>query len=147
MEYIKPETTPDEAAVEAYENGHFIEAIQLLHTWLENQAQQLLMLVGSVHFEAKLKETWDITDELSFNNCIKVLFILNQISYDEYNEFRELNSMRNKIIHQVYREPYGKEFEGIRKNQFDKVYKITLDQVYFFTDKSTKIIEQTESEV
>ncbi|XWN36811.1 MAG: hypothetical protein ROO71_12720 [Balneola sp.] len=140
MEYIRPNSTPDKLAVEAYENEHYIEAIQLLHSWLENQAQELLKLVGSGYFNAKLKETWDVTDTLSFNNCIKVLFILNQISRSEYDEFREFNSLRNKIIHQIYKEPYEKEFLGIPKQHYDKVYEKTLEQVYFFSNKSGEVM-------
>lgn len=92
MEYIRPNSTPDKLAVDAYANGNYIEAIQLLHSWLENQAQELLKIVRSEYFNAKLEETWNITDTLSFNICIKVLFILNQISSIEYDDFREFNS-------------------------------------------------------
>lgn len=115
MEYIKPEKLPNELAIEAYESGHYIESIQLLHGWLENQAQEFLMLVGSVHFDSKLDDTWSVTDSLSFNNCIKALFILNQIDKDQYNEFREFNSMRNKIIHQIFRTPKEEIWKGIPK--------------------------------
>ena len=143
MEYIRPNSTPDKLAVDAYANGNYIEAIQLLHSWLENQAQELLKIVGSEYFNAKLEETWNITDTLSFNICIKVLFILNQISSIEYDDFREFNSLRNKIIHQIYKEPYEKEFLGIPKQHYDKVYEKSLEQVWFFSNKSGEVMMKT----
>ena len=88
MEYIKPKSLPDTLAKRAYKEGHYVEAIQHLHGFLENQARSLLMLVGCVHFNAKQKETWNLSDTISLNNALKVLRILNQITQEEYTHYR-----------------------------------------------------------
>lgn len=140
MEYIRPKKYPDELAIEAYESGHYIEAIQLIHGWLENQAQQLILLVGSIHFDSKSKDIWDTTDSFSFNICIKILFVLNQITQDQFSEFREFNSMRNKIIHQIFTPPREEIWKGIPKDQFDKVFNRSIEQVDFFTRKCEELV-------
>lgn len=121
MEYIKLNGLPDKKAKEAYEKGYYIEAIQILHGFLENQCQSLFMLVGFVHFNAKQEETYDLTDTIKLHSIIKNLYILNQISKKEYTWLNDLNTMRNKVTHQICKEPYEKEYLGIQKKEFDKI--------------------------
>lgn len=142
MEYIRLSRMPDEIATEAYNKGCFIEAIQVLHSYIENQSRSFLMLVGSVHFDAKLPDTWDLTDTIKFNDCIKILYILNQITKEEYNLHRSLNSLRNKIIHDYCKEPYEDIFKGIPKAEYDEVFNKTMDNLYFFSHKCEEIIEK-----
>jgi len=141
MEYIEIKGLPDKAALKAYKKGNFVEAIQIVHSWTENQAQQLVMLVGAVHFNADTSQTWDLTDTFSLNECLRILFILNQITKAEYSKFIELNKLRNKIVHQIYKESYNGEQKKVTKKLFDKVFNNSLDQIYFFTNKSSEIIE------
>jgi len=141
VEFIRLEGFPEEAAQSAYDAGHFVEAIQILHGWMENQAQSLLMLVGAVHFDAKQSDTWDLTDTIGFSTCAKVLFILNQITKPEYDDLTELNQMRNKITHNLCKEPYKFVYEGVPKSDYDKVFKRTLEQIYLLTCKCGQIIE------
>jgi len=141
VKFIRLKGDPDEAAQSTYDAGHFIEAIQILHGWMENQAQSSLMLVGAVHFDAKQSDTWDLTDTIRFSTCVKVLFILNQITKSEYDELTELNKMRNKIIHNLYEEPYEVPYKGVPKSAYDKVFKRTLEQIYLLTNKCAQIIE------
>jgi len=141
MEYIKKKGVGTEAAEEAYKNGYYVEAIQTLHSFLEAQARSYLMLIGCMHFNAKQSDTWDLADTLSFNDTLKVLLILNQITNEQYAEFKRFNSLRNKIVHQLYKEPYAKEYLGVPKQQFDEVFKETIKEAFFFTEKCEEIIE------
>jgi len=141
MEYIEVKGLPDKAALEAYEKGFFIEAIQIVHAFIENQAQQLVMMLGQIHFDAKIEETWDLTDSFSFIQCLKILLIMNQISKSEYSEFIELDRIRDKIVNQVYFNNYNGDSEKISKEQFDRVFKKAINQLYFFTRKSEELLE------
>ena len=142
MDFIKPtEKMPDALAMNAYKNGYYIEAIQILHIWLENQAQSCICLIGAVHFNAILKETWDIADSFKFYPCLKILFVMNHITKQEFDSFKELNALRNKIMHDLYKEPYSKLNKGVSKDLYDKVFNKTIEQAYFFTRKAEEIIE------
>lgn len=142
MEYITRSRykMPDEQAQKAYDDGYYIEAIQTLHGFIENQARSFLMLVGCIHFNSEQEETWDISDTISLNDTLKVLRVLNQISEDEFVQHKKFNALRNKIIHQFYKEPYEKEFLGIPKKEFDEVFYEAKKQAYFFTQKCTEIV-------
>lgn len=140
VRYIKCNEPPHEMAQKSYEGGYYIEAIQVLHTWLENQARSYLMLVGCVHFKAEQKDTWDLSDTLSLNDTLKVLRVLNQITGSEYSDFKRFNSLRNKIVHQYFKEPYEKEYLGVPMREYDEVFQGTLSQAYFFTQKCEQIV-------
>ena len=139
-QYIKFEGVPKELAKEAYQKGFYVEAIQILHAFLENQARSLFMLVGCVHFQADQKNTWDIADTLSFHECLKALLILNQITKVQFDEFSKFNSMRNKVVHQIFKEPYDEAHFGVSKSEYDLVFSRTLDQIELFTSKTEETI-------
>ena len=107
---------------------------------MESQARQLL-LVGAVHFDAKQSDTWDLADTIRFLICVKVLFILNQVTKPEYDALNELNQMRNKIIHSLCKEPYAVTYKGVPKSGYDKVFKRTLEQIDLLARKCEQIIE------
>ncbi len=56
---------PLDRADKAYVNGSKIEAIQILHNYIEFKMQEVLMLIGSVHFDAELSKTWAMPDDLN----------------------------------------------------------------------------------
>ena len=141
MDYIKKKNPPDLDAQNAYKDGYFVEALQIIHSFVENQCRSFLMLVGSVKFGAELSETWDLTDTISFHNCIKVLFILNQITKDEYIFHNKLNSLRNNVIHNIYKEPYEKLFLGVPRNEYDSIFNESIENLYFFTNKAEEIVK------
>ena len=140
VEYLKPKGDPAELAEKAYHEGFFVEAIQILHAYLENQARSLLMLVGCVHFDAQQEDTWEIADTFNFYVCIQALYLLNQISKQECQDFLKLNSLRNRVVHGLYKEPYEKVDLGVPKAQCDEVFTRTLEQVDFFLRKNEDIV-------
>ena len=141
MEFVGQKGIPDIAAKKAYLDGYYVEAIQILHGFIENQAQSLLTLVGCIHFDSKQEDVYDISDTIKFPTVLKILYILNQISKDEYDKFNNLNSLRNKIVHQLYKDPYDKFYYGIPKHEYDKVFQDMLEETYFFTEKTEQIID------
>jgi len=70
-EFIKIRDWPPDHAREAYDQRYFVEAIQVLHGWIECQARGLLMLVGSVHFSTQIADTWDLVGEMPFKDVVK----------------------------------------------------------------------------
>jgi len=145
-QYITYRDDPRKLAEQAYQQEFYVEAIQILHAYLENQAQSLLMLVGCVHFNAEQEDTWGIADSFSFHQCVKALFVLNQITKDQFSEFNEFNSLRNKVVHQIFKEPYERAHEGVPKDDYDVIFKRTLDQIDFFTRKNEDIIEDPKTD-
>lgn len=139
--YIKIPEWPPVYAKKAYDQGFYIEAIQVLHAWVETQARSYFMLVGSVHFKAQQGDTWDLADTFTLNQCLKALYVLNHITKSEYESFKQLNTLRNKVVHQIFREPYEDVYEGVSLAEYDRVFDATLEQADFFVRKNEEIIE------
>ena len=79
-EFIKIRGLPIDHAREAFQNGYYVEAFQVLHGYIEAMARGLLMLVGSVHFSTVPAETWDTVDEMPYKDIVKALFAVGQIT-------------------------------------------------------------------
>ncbi|MEZ4910286.1 MAG: hypothetical protein R2774_05440 [Saprospiraceae bacterium] len=121
-EYIRIKEWPTEHAQKAYDSKNYIEAMQVLHGWIENKLQELLILTGSIDFKMDSSKTWDIANQVSYINAARVLFILSQITETEYQKIIKFNSLRNQIIHKVFHEPYKKAYKGIPRAEYDNVF-------------------------
>jgi len=121
-EFIRIREWPTHHAKQAYENGDFIEALQVLHGWIESRLQELLQLYGVNDCNQKHNKIWDIVSQINFNNSVKVLYILNILSDNEFQQLTKFNSTRNQLIHKIFHEPYEKIYEGIPKKEYDNVF-------------------------
>lgn len=122
QEYIKITGCPTEHAQKAYDSKNYVEAIQVLHGWIENKLQELLILTGSIDFDMEPSKTWDIANQVNYIDTAKVLFVLSQLSDSEYQKTLKFNSLRNKLIHKIFHEPYEKEYKGILKTEYESVF-------------------------
>jgi|SRR6478735_3516598 len=125
--FIRINEWPTEYAIKAYESKHYVEAIQVIHGFIENKLQELLILTGSVDFNKEMEDTWDIANQIKLNDCAKVLYVIGQINQTEFQNILNFNSMRNKVIHQLFKEPYDKAIKGVPLNEYDIVYKNGLE--------------------
>ena len=139
--YIRIDGWPSDHAHEAYEKGYYVEAIQVLHGYIENQARSLLVLVGSVHFSTKQSETWDTVDEIAYKDVIKALLAVGQITKQESLDLLQVNSVRNKMIHRLFKEPYVYAHPGFPKEEYDRVFKQAMLWADRMREKTEEIIE------
>jgi len=121
-EFIRIIEWPTEHAQKAYDNKNYVEALQVLHGWIENKLQEILILIGSIDFNMDSSKTWDIANQVNYINAARVLFILSQLSDSEYQKIIKFNSLRNQLIHKLFHEPYEKEYKGILKKEYDNVF-------------------------
>lgn len=140
VKYIKISEWPPEYADKACQAGYFVEAIQVLHGWIENQARSLLMLVGNIHFSTKIAETWDAVDEIPYKDVVKSLFALGQISKKESEELLQINSARNKMIHQIFKDPYDKIHHGFPKDEYDRIFQHAMVWANKMREKNEAIV-------
>jgi hypothetical protein len=122
QKFIKIKGWVTEHALKAYESENYIEALQVLHGWIENKLQELLILTGSVDHNSDMSKIWDIANQITLINSAHVLFILSQLSENEYQMIIKFNGIRNQIIHKIYHEPYEKIYEGVPKNKYDEAF-------------------------
>lgn len=126
-EFIRIKKWVTEHANEAYEGENYIEAIQVLHGWIENKLQELLILSGSTDHKSEISNIWDIANQINLINTARSLYVISQISESEYQRICKFNSLRNRVIHKIYHDPYEKPYEGVPKKQYDEVFKIGIE--------------------
>lgn len=126
-DFIRIKKWVTEHAKEAYKGKNYIEAIQVLHGWIENKLQELLILSGSIDGNSEISKVWDIANQINLINSARALYVLSQISESEYQRITKFNSLRNQVIHKIYHEPYEKNYEGVPKKQYDEVFNIGIE--------------------
>lgn len=126
-EHIKIRTWPPEHAMNACERGFFVEAIQVLHGWIEIQARGLLIVVGSVHHASDMKDTWDEVEKMPYRDVVRALLAVGQLRKEQADELLRINAARNRIIHDIFKEPYEEIFPGYPKHKFDQIFSAALE--------------------
>ena len=99
------------------------------------------MLVGSVHHNRDLSETWDTLEPMPYKEVIRALFAIGQLSSTEYAELMHINAVRNKMIHQIFKEPYEIEHKGFPKLEYDRIVQRAEFWVERIREKTEEIIE------
>lgn len=123
-EYIQIKEWPTDYAQKSYNQGNFIEGIQVLHGFIETKLQELLILEGSKSND--MAEIWDLANQISLIHCVKVLFIIGELEKKEYDSILFFNKMRNQIVHGLFKETYDDGIKGVLKSEFDKAFKLGM---------------------
>jgi hypothetical protein len=125
MKYIKWKEYPIDHASHAYREGFFLEAVQVLHGFLEAKMRDLLLV--SRHGNIKgYQEVWDIIQEMGFNVLARALFASGRLTKKEYDDLQRFNSLRNRVVHKFFREPYDKDYKGVPKKEYDLVFQVGM---------------------
>lgn len=141
-DFIKWTEYPTEHAIHAYREGFFVEAIQVLHGFLEAKMRDLLMVSRHGNIDGGYGNIWDVTQELSFNVLAKTLFISGKVSPNEYRDLQLFNSTRNKLIHRFFWEPHKKDYQGIPREDYDKVFQAGIHLVELMDAKAGHLMSR-----
>jgi len=122
------------------ENGREINALLLIHGYIEAYLLEWLLICGRFPLSKKIsnKIVKEI-ERLGFNNLLHIHFILGNIDESLYLKAKELNEARNKFAHQIINiDISDKETrDEIRKivlkgidlcDEIFKLYRRTLDE-------------------
>ena len=105
--YVKYGVWPPDHAQKAFDDGYYIEAIQITHSWIECKLQELIILTGSIDFNSTASKTSDIINEnIGYRNAAHFLYTISQLTEKEYQDLLNFNSKRNKIIHDLFYRPW-----------------------------------------
>ncbi len=68
------------------------------------------------------QEVWDITQEMGFNVLARALLVSGKLTKKEYDDLQRFNSLRNRVVHKFFLEPYEKDYKGVPKKEYDLVF-------------------------
>jgi hypothetical protein len=133
IEYIKWKEYPVDHASRAYREGFFLEAVQVLHGFIEVKMQELLMVSRHGNIKRSLQEVWGIAQEMGFNVLAKALFVSGKLTKKDYENLQRFNSLRNRLVHKFFLEPDEKDYKGVPKKEYDLIFQAGM-----------KLVEQIE---
>ena len=123
MDYSRWKEYPTDHAARAYRDGFFLEAIQVLHGFIEAKLRDFLMVSRHGNIKGGYQDIWDLTQEMGFNVLARALFVSGRLTKNEYEELQRFNSLRNRVVHKFFWEPYDKDFKGVPRNEYDAAFK------------------------
>lgn len=127
---------PVEHARNAYSAGYFVEAIQIIHGFVELQARELLMLNRSSKGAHEYFDiAYDSMFDISLNVAIKVLFIQKVISKEERDKLMFFNKTRNNLIHRIYTDDRVGQNSGFPKSEYDKGFDDRVELINILNEK------------
>jgi hypothetical protein len=126
-EYIGSKDWPTDSARKAYRNGYYIEALQILHSWIEHRLQEHLVWCRHRNIKDIPDEVWVVSSEMSFLNVSKALYVIGKITKTTWNTLKQFNSLRNKLIHKYFWEPLDGGIQEIPKTEYDKLFNLGIN--------------------
>lgn len=141
-DYIKIPYPPEEHVRKAYSNGYFIEAIQVVHGFIELQLRELLFLQTKVpgpHQDFDLAV--DTMYEIPLGVAVKILFIQKALSKEERDKLIHFNKTRNNIVHKIFYDTAHKGQTGYHRKDFDKAYRAGLELMTLLFDRIHQFME------
>lgn len=144
MEHVKLRGLPESHAQAAYDAGFLIEAFLVVHAAIESKLQELMMLIaGTYRGLDSLSHVWDECNKLKLSDAVRTLRILGVLSRDEAAELRRVNSMRNRLVHDMMLEPYGKEYDGVPRPRYDATFK---DGLQLLRSLGSRLVDLNDGE-
>ena len=135
-DYIRIPYWPEEHVKKAYSDGYFIEAIQVMHGFIELQLRELIFIQRKApgphdHFDLAVDTMYEIT----LSVAVKILFIQKLLSKQERDKLIQFNKTRNNIVHKIYYDSAHEGYRGYPRKEFDKAYYAGLDLMSLLLDR------------
>jgi len=112
---------------QAIRDGYYVEAMQVLHGYLEWQLRLFFVASGLKTDHHPL--AWDLSYEFPLHFACKALFILGKISKEEMDLIIRVNKTRNQLVHGLFRDPYDGEDRSLPRQLYDRTVKDAQDLV------------------
>jgi hypothetical protein len=119
---ISLDAYPPDHAVQARNAGYFIEAIQVLHFWLEVKLQEWLLLGRHGNVRTSISTVYDSAFSIPLIQAAKALFVLGKMNKTTFDAVYRFNSMRNRVIHKLFHRTYDKVGPTVDIAEFSKAF-------------------------
>jgi hypothetical protein len=117
---------PSHHAQSAFKAGYYVEALQVLHGWLEVKHQEWLLLSRHKNTRGSVEEVWDAAFGIPLLQAAKALFVTGKMPKSTFDTVCKFNSMRNKVIHQMFHEKYESGAVPISFKDCEKTFAVGL---------------------
>ncbi len=117
---------PPEHAQRACDAGYYVEALQVLHLWLEVKLQEWVLLSRHKNIRGSYKTVWDSAFSIPFFQAVRMLFVTGKMPKQTYDAANRFNAMRNKVIHRLFHAPYEGGAPSVGIAEYQAAFKIGM---------------------
>ena len=135
---------PPDHALEAFKKEYYLEAVGVLHGFIESQMRSILHAYSTTVINNSDEQVWDINEKFDFKNLTNILFVLQIIKRKEYDQLFSLNSLRNEIIHKYFYDPFDHNYIGASKKKFLSIFKPAYDLSWKLNELNEKMYMPSE---
>ena len=133
---------PPDHAYEAYKKKYYLEAVGVLHGFIESQMRSIFQAHAIINLKNKDDKTWDIIEKIDFKSISIVLFALQLITKIQLDKLTALNGLRNEIIHKYFYEPFDGSYQGASIIKFASIFKPAYELSWIFNELNEEMHSQ-----
>jgi hypothetical protein len=122
----------------AYNDGYYIEGMQILHANLEISLRIFLLMIRKEN-GAESQEIEDILAEFNYTRCTKLLFILGSIDKNLFDNLVDFHKWNNFIISKLLLPVYKEDVPQVSIEQYDRAFHLGV----FLNKEILHILEHT----
>jgi len=123
---IQFELYPPDHAEAARRAGYYVEAIQVLHSWIEAKLQEWLMLSRHGNARGSLQTVWETAVGMPLLQVAKALFVTGKMSKRTFDAVCRFNAKRNQVIHKLFYEAYDSPAPSISMAEYSAAFEIGI---------------------
>jgi hypothetical protein len=113
---------PPDHAEAARRAGYYIEAIQVLHSWIEVKLQEWLLLSRHQNIRGSIETVWESAFGIPLLQVAKALFVTGKMNKTTFDAVCRFNAMRNKVIHKLFHENYDGRGPSISVSEYSTAF-------------------------
>jgi hypothetical protein len=119
---IQFEAYPPDHAAAARRAGYYVEAIQVLHSWIEAKLQEWLLLSRHGSIRGSLETVWEAAVGMSLLQVAKALFVTGKMNKSTFDAVCRFNAKRNQVIHKLFYEGYDTPAPSISMSEYSAAF-------------------------
>jgi len=112
---------PDHAAA-ARRSGYYVEAIQILHGWIEVKLQEWLLLSRHHNIRGSFDAVWESAFGMPLLQVAKALFVTGKMNKTTFDAVCRFNAMRNRVIHKLFQQKYDTPGPSISVSEYSAAF-------------------------
>jgi hypothetical protein len=113
---------PPDHAEAARRAEYYVEAIQVLHSWIEVKLQEWLLLSRHHNIRGSYEVVWESAFGIPLLQVAKALFVIGKMNKTTFDAVCRFNAMRNRIIHKLFHQKDDALGPSITVSEYSKAF-------------------------
>jgi hypothetical protein len=114
-------------ALDAFYGEHLFEGVQLMHGHLESCVRTLIFCSGPKRESTEFVHVQNVSEGIDLSQGVKCLYVLGIIDKRQYDKAQHLNTIGNKMVHNLHSRNALKKDPFIIREDIEKAFREAND--------------------